>query len=107
MRVGIATDHGGFGLKEDLVARLRAAGHALNPLVQIGKEGLTEAVLAQVARTVADHELVKVRLGESAGVDRIGPTQIFNAGPFKGGGYIVVRTVDGSGGRLDARLEFL
>src|SRR2546430_4411016 len=26
MRVGIATDHGGFGLKEDLVARLRAAG---------------------------------------------------------------------------------
>jgi ribose 5-phosphate isomerase B len=27
MRVGVATDHGGFGLKEDLVARLRAAGH--------------------------------------------------------------------------------
>src|SRR5580700_6434952 len=27
MRVGIATDHGGFGLKEDFVARLRAAGH--------------------------------------------------------------------------------
>jgi ribose 5-phosphate isomerase B len=39
MHVGVATDHGGFGLKEDLVARLRAAGHdvvdfganALNP----------------------------------------------------------------------------
>jgi len=29
MRVGIATDHGGFGLKEDLVARIRAAGHDL------------------------------------------------------------------------------
>ena len=27
MRVGIATDHGGFGLKEDLVAHLREAGH--------------------------------------------------------------------------------
>ncbi len=27
MRVGVATDHGGFGLKENLVARLRAAGH--------------------------------------------------------------------------------
>jgi len=27
MHVGIATDHGGFGLKEELVARLRAAGH--------------------------------------------------------------------------------
>ena len=27
MRVGIATDHGGFGLKEELVAHLREAGH--------------------------------------------------------------------------------
>ena len=27
MRVGIATDHGGFGLKEELLARIRAAGH--------------------------------------------------------------------------------
>jgi ribose 5-phosphate isomerase B len=27
MHVGIATDHGGFELKEELVARLRAAGH--------------------------------------------------------------------------------
>ena len=27
MRIGIATDHGGFALKEDLAARLRAAGH--------------------------------------------------------------------------------
>jgi len=39
MHVGIATDHGGFRLKEDLITRLRAAGHdvldfgaaALNP----------------------------------------------------------------------------
>ena len=41
---------------------------------------------------------------ESAGVDEIGPTKILNAGPFKGGGYIVVRA---ESGRLDARLEFL
>ena len=27
MRVGIATDHGGFGLKEELLVQLRAAGH--------------------------------------------------------------------------------
>jgi ribose 5-phosphate isomerase B len=26
MRVGIATDHGGFGLKDELIGRLRAAG---------------------------------------------------------------------------------
>ncbi|MHB0956392.1 MAG: RpiB/LacA/LacB family sugar-phosphate isomerase [Pirellulaceae bacterium] len=27
MRVGIATDHGGFGLKQELLGRLHAAGH--------------------------------------------------------------------------------
>ena len=27
MRIGIATDHGGFGLKEELVGRICAAGH--------------------------------------------------------------------------------
>ena len=27
MRVGIATDHGGYGLKEELVAQLQKAGH--------------------------------------------------------------------------------
>jgi ribose 5-phosphate isomerase B len=27
MKVGIATDHGGFGLKEELIAKLRASGH--------------------------------------------------------------------------------
>jgi ribose 5-phosphate isomerase B len=27
MRVGIATDHGGFALKEELIVRLRSAGH--------------------------------------------------------------------------------
>src|SRR4029450_2181832 len=39
MRVGIATDHGGYGLKEELLTHLRAAGyevvdfgaHSLNP----------------------------------------------------------------------------
>src|SRR5580704_8883836 len=41
---------------------------------------------------------------ESAGIDTIGPTTIVNAGPFKDGGYVVVRT---AGGKLDARLEFL
>jgi ribose 5-phosphate isomerase B len=29
MRMGIATDHGGFALKEGLVARIRAAGHEI------------------------------------------------------------------------------
>jgi ribose 5-phosphate isomerase B len=38
MRVGIATDHGGFGLKEELVAQLKAAGHEV---VDFGAHQLT------------------------------------------------------------------
>jgi uncharacterized protein len=41
---------------------------------------------------------------ESAATDAIGPTTVINAGPFKGGGYIVVRP---HGLRLEAKLEFL
>jgi ribose 5-phosphate isomerase B len=37
MKVGIATDHGGFGLKEELMARLHAAGHEVTDL---GAHGL-------------------------------------------------------------------
>jgi ribose 5-phosphate isomerase B len=39
MRVGIATDHGGFGLKEELLGRLRAAGHEV---VDFGAHHLSE-----------------------------------------------------------------
>ena len=40
MRVGIATDHGGFSLKEDLVAHLRKAGHEV---VDVGAYSLNPA----------------------------------------------------------------
>lgn len=40
MQLGVAADHGGFELKEDLVARLRAAGHEV---VDFGAHGLDPA----------------------------------------------------------------
>ena len=39
MRIGIATDHGGFGLKEELLGQLRAAGHEV---VDFGAHRLSE-----------------------------------------------------------------
>jgi ribose 5-phosphate isomerase B len=39
MRVGIATDHGGFGLKEELLGQLHAAGHEV---VDFGANSLSE-----------------------------------------------------------------
>jgi RNA-binding protein len=49
---------------------LRALGHALRPVAQVGKEGLSEGLVAAITRALADHELVKIRLGEQAGVDK-------------------------------------
>ena len=40
MRVGIATDHGGFGLKEELLTHLRAAEHEI---VDFGAHALNAA----------------------------------------------------------------
>ena len=39
MRIGIATDHGGFSLKEELLSQLRAAGHKV---VDFGAHRLSE-----------------------------------------------------------------
>ena len=38
MRIGIATDHGGYGLKEELVGQLRKAGHEV---IDFGAHRLT------------------------------------------------------------------
>jgi RNA-binding protein len=42
---------------------LRAAGHHLSPVVQIGKEGPTPAVERALDEQLLAHELVKVRVG--------------------------------------------
>ncbi|MEW9897381.1 ribosome assembly RNA-binding protein YhbY [Chitinivorax sp. PXF-14] len=41
---------------------LRAEAHHLNPTVMIGNNGLTEAVIRELARSLDAHELVKVRV---------------------------------------------
>jgi RNA-binding protein len=49
---------------------LRSLGHHLNPVVQIGKEGVTDAVVHAADVSLADHELIKVKVSDSAPVDR-------------------------------------
>jgi RNA-binding protein len=44
-------------------ASLRARAHELNPVVQIGHQGWTEAVLNQIDAALTAHELIKVKLG--------------------------------------------
>jgi ribose 5-phosphate isomerase B len=59
MRIGIATDHGGFGLKEDVVAKLKADGHEV---VDFGAHKLDNAddypdFVVPLARAVAASEV--------------------------------------------------
>mgnify|MGYP000961763161 CR=1 FL=1 len=49
---------------------LRALGHHLRPVVQIGHQGVTPAVVEATSRALDDHELVKVKVLESAPEDR-------------------------------------
>lgn len=41
---------------------LRGQAHPLKPVVQLGEKGLTDAVVAEVDRSLDAHELIKVRL---------------------------------------------
>lgn len=47
--------------------RLRRIGHLLNPVVMLGTHGLTENVIEEARRALADHELIKVKV---SGEDR-------------------------------------
>lgn len=54
--------------------QLRAAAHALRPLVLIGDNGLTEAVLKEINVHLTVHQLIKIRV---AGDDREARKAIF------------------------------
>ena len=49
---------------------LRALAHDLRPIVQVGKGGVDDGLIAAVDQALTDHELIKVKVGESAGLDR-------------------------------------
>jgi RNA-binding protein len=42
----------------------------MRPIVQVGKDGIDEGLVKAVDQALADHELVKVKVGEAAGIDR-------------------------------------
>jgi RNA-binding protein len=49
---------------------LRGLGHHLEPVVQVGKDGLSEGLVGALDAALLQHELIKVKLGEAAGSDR-------------------------------------
>jgi Icc-related predicted phosphoesterase len=69
-----------------------------------GGRSVGSAAARQFIEEIKPDLCISGHIHESAGVDKIGPTTVVNAGPFKDGGYIAVRVANG---KLDARLEFL
>ncbi len=49
---------------------LRGLAHGLSPVVIVGQRGLAPSVVRQVDGALADHELIKVRLGPDCPVER-------------------------------------
>lgn len=72
---------------------LRSAGHALAPVVQIGKQGVTAPVVAQVTRALLDHELIKIKLGTECPDSRFEVAERLGAEPNVKVAQILGRTI--------------
>jgi RNA-binding protein len=49
---------------------LKGLGHSLKSVIQVGKDGLSEAVLSSISKALDDHELIKINILETADLDR-------------------------------------
>jgi RNA-binding protein len=72
---------------------LRASGHSLQAVVQIGKGGTNEAVIAQVGQALLDHELIKVKLGQECPETRFEVAERLGEGPGVNVVQILGRTI--------------
>jgi len=73
----VTTYNARMRLSEKQKKHLRRLAHPLNPIVIIGNAGLTDGVVNELDRALADHELVKVsarvseRTARNAALDRL------------------------------------
>ena len=65
---------------------LRKLGHDMNPVVYIGKEGLTETVISAIDEALQYHELIKVKI---INTDRLSKHEAAEQIPLKTGCYLV------------------
>ncbi len=51
-----------MSLTEQQKKHLRGLGHALKPVIMVGQHGLSKALLDEFERSIAHHELIKVKV---------------------------------------------
>jgi len=49
---------------------LKALGHPIEPVVRVGKGGITDGIVGAVSQALLDHELIKVKVLEECPEDR-------------------------------------
>jgi RNA-binding protein len=49
---------------------LRSLGHALTPVVMIGRGGLSAEVIAAISDALTSHELIKIKVGSASDLER-------------------------------------
>lgn len=57
-------------LSNDTLKELRGIGHRLSPIVMVGANGLSPALIEETARALTDHELIKVKIPAGSAEDR-------------------------------------
>jgi RNA-binding protein len=73
--------------------QLRGLGHALDPVVQVGKQGASEAVVKQVGRALVDHELIKIKVGTECPESRFELAEALGSEPDVNVVQILGRTI--------------
>jgi len=72
---------------------LRALGHSLQAIVQVGKDGIDDGLIDAIDRALADHELIKIKLGEHAPVDRDDAAEAISARTNSDVAQVLGRTI--------------
>lgn len=75
-------------LSEKQSRYLRGLAHPLSPVIRLGKEGLTDAVVKETIRALHDHELIKVK---APGGDREARDALFATLAERSGSALVHR----------------
>jgi RNA-binding protein len=73
--------------------QLRGLGHSLDPVVLVGKQGASEAVVKQVGQALGDHELIKVKVGTECPTSRFELAEALGAESGVGVVQILGRTI--------------
>ena len=83
-----------LSLSAEQRAELRSAAHALKPVVLVGAEGLTDAVLKEIEVHLAAHQLIKIRVFGDEREERIAIYEAIcdqlNAAPIQHIGKLLV-----------------